>query len=97
MSALLLYLYFAALFFVFLNRVTNQNEYLTIGRATLIIRDNVQLVQHFFVDGEFDDRGYRKILSLVSDKPLYKLITYDIISHNPQFYTNKQRNYDTFA
>ena len=45
-----LYLDFAVFFFVLFYRVANQNEDLTISGTSFIIRDNVQLVQHFFIN-----------------------------------------------
>ena len=41
---------FTVLFLVLLNRVTNQNQYRTVRRATFIVCDNVQFVKHFCIN-----------------------------------------------
>lgn len=50
--------YFAVFFFVLLNTITNQNQNLAVGGASLIVCHNVQLIQHFLVnsDGKALDR-----------------------------------------
>ena len=38
------------LFFIFFNTVPDQNENLTVGGTSLIIRNHVKSIQHFFID-----------------------------------------------
>ena len=49
-SCSFLYFYFSVLFLMLLNRVTSQNQYRTVSRATFIVCDNVQLVRHFLIN-----------------------------------------------